>query len=80
MAKSITAFARRDQSRSDLRTSAITGKRAPLPDVQIKAAYAIMSQATFSYLTRDPHHLALVRRQIGEAPGNEGDLPPPPSS
>ena len=37
-----------------LGTFAVTGKWTPLPDFQIKVAYAIMSQATFSYITRTP--------------------------
>ena len=43
-----------DPSLCILGTSAITGMWAPLLDVQIMAAYATMSQTTFSCITRTP--------------------------
>ena len=66
-----------DPSLCLLGTSAITSKWAPLLDVQIKAGSVCNHVSNHVHLYyEDAHHLALVRRQIRETAGKEGDLRP----
>ena len=82
MAKSTTAFASRDHSRSvavspwKFRHHGHVGSVARCSN-QGSVCNHVSSHMLLYY--EDPHHLALVRRQIREPPGKEGDLPPPSS-